>query len=200
MRFDILGRGARFGCTSPPRAGVAVPPAQPVDVDRPRLEVIPLQALNPVGVANVLKRLISPPTAAAENEAAPPRVEADETTGRLSVWGSGAQIEQIEELIQQLSPARRPGEEARPDVGGGGSQEQPDLRIAANVKAYSLSSLDTNRVLQVVQELLANDSEVRFAIDSPSSSLILLARPEEHRTVETALVVLRVLDIEKRTR
>lgn len=98
------------------------------------------------------------------------RVTPGKTSLELLVSGKPNRVQEFEDLVSLL------------DVASGlGPREVPQLEV------YSITEADPESVLNVIETLLEGTDDVRLATDPKTGSLIALARPDQHETIQATI-------------
>ncbi|MFO0871142.1 MAG: secretin N-terminal domain-containing protein [Pirellulales bacterium] len=102
------------------------------------------------------------------------RISPDAAGSRLLVSGKSEWVAKLEEIATLLDVPSAKSAESK-------MVEEPQLEI------YPCGGADPNAVLQVMQTLLAGQTEVRLAIDPKTGNLVALATLQQHATIRVTL-------------
>jgi type II secretory pathway component GspD/PulD (secretin) len=138
--------------------------------------VLKLEHVSPTEFLTLARPLLNIPEGATSTPDGSIRLAIDELGFRVLAMGKAERVERLKELALLIDVGNV--EEA---ASGPGVVEQPQLVI------YPITAADPAAVLQVMQTLLAGESDVRLATDPKSGNLVALAKPSHHATIKATL-------------
>jgi type II secretory pathway component GspD/PulD (secretin) len=103
------------------------------------------------------------------------RLAPDELSGRIFATGKPEKIAKLQDLVQVLDTP--PEESLTPAT----AIETPQLEV------YTITTADTDAVLQVLRTLLGGSVDVRLDKDAKTGNIVALARPSEHATIKATI-------------
>lgn len=104
------------------------------------------------------------------------RMAIDPASGKVLVTGKLEKIARFDEIMKVVDVPV-----SRNTSLGSTAIETPQLEV------YGITAADAASVLAVLQTLLANNPDVRLAIDPKTGHLVALARPSQHATIRATL-------------